>query len=957
MTNTVELFLPEYGKLDIDNNISIPFTTQFEDLQNPSAIKNNFSKTLSIPSTPNNDKIFSHIWSTDSVIYDFDPSQRLDFALVINGDVITTGYLKVDSIDIVKGLAKSYNVTLYGGLGDFFYTISEKYMNDLDVDPDNYDHNINAQAVYDSWSNEYYCYPLTYSGLYNNFDSDSVYNILDMQLTYGISNIIERDGKFIAVTQNAVLVYTFEDGLSIYGLTFNFEAESGNYLRIMYDEIDNRLYVITINGSKIYYTTNLTDFKEWSYYEPLDATRRIADLSIIDDDIAKFAILTTLSMVYTGNDLASLENKGTLSQYGLFIGAARLNRFKFDGQLTIHNYASGISTIQGIGRGLVYFNMGRAGTIGNIHTILITDVQQTSSDLLIYDNKGIQDPNATNDPFIIVSSANNIFYGNVKDNSEDPTFRQYSNQTVVIFNTVERQNDYRVIVSGMEASVLIQPGQTTSGLELLGRRETGFNILSYARATKDTEFNDVIVYLDNTTAQYKIAQRTTTDNPYVEFTPINDYYYKLDLDNPLNEHQRNEYRSYYQRPMLRMKYLISQILIDSGFEYELDDNFFNDTNPYWQQMWCIMSRLSYEGVPPENHVGNIRSNDPVTFSMMMQSGISQLDFLLSFCKEFRLIFVKDKIEDKVSIMYASTYFKNYTIDNWNEKIDYSKNVNIKPIPYDFKYISLKYEYANSYYEELYRELYNIEYGQTRVNTNYYFNNNENLLFDSVFQNVVMSMEYDRYFEGRNVFYKYADDKVLPALFTKSNNQMNYNDSSLHLIFKDTELFHTVVPVRITDDSELMLNLGLFMWNDSNVGTITTDLIPRLMRVNNFGTPPNQIFASLDFSKPNETYYPTTDSEYPEYSTVYHRFFKYWIEERYDKDNKVLIGYFDLSPSEYQQFQFYKFVVLDDTLFAINKISNFNPNDDNTTQCELIRIKDITKYYTQYGDRTSSSTER
>ena len=99
----------------------ILFTFQRIDYTNPTAIKNSFTKTITIEGTPENNDVFNEIYllgRTQNVAL-FNPSKRIPFELYSNGDLVETGYAKLDNV-IKDGYKIQYEVTLYGGLGDFF---------------------------------------------------------------------------------------------------------------------------------------------------------------------------------------------------------------------------------------------------------------------------------------------------------------------------------------------------------------------------------------------------------------------------------------------------------------------------------------------------------------------------------------------------------------------------------------------------------------------------------------------------------------------------------------------------------------------------------------------------------------------------------------------------------------------------------------------------------------------
>lgn len=111
--------------VDVDDDQLFLFTYSNNSVESPEAIKNNYSKTITINGTPNNNKLFDELYLVDSVINRFDTSKRETFELYDNGNLIESGYVKLNSIKHDKN-NPSYEVTLYGMLGDFFYKLAYK---------------------------------------------------------------------------------------------------------------------------------------------------------------------------------------------------------------------------------------------------------------------------------------------------------------------------------------------------------------------------------------------------------------------------------------------------------------------------------------------------------------------------------------------------------------------------------------------------------------------------------------------------------------------------------------------------------------------------------------------------------------------------------------------------------------------------------------------------------------
>lgn len=129
----IALYL-ENQRLDTDESLSVSFTYETIDPDRLSSIKNSFSKTVAIKGTPNNNRIFGHIFRNDKYIpvdtndpdrrigpY-FDPHRQTRWTMTNKGAYVGSGYCTLDNI-IRKGPDITYNLTLYGGIGSFFYNL------------------------------------------------------------------------------------------------------------------------------------------------------------------------------------------------------------------------------------------------------------------------------------------------------------------------------------------------------------------------------------------------------------------------------------------------------------------------------------------------------------------------------------------------------------------------------------------------------------------------------------------------------------------------------------------------------------------------------------------------------------------------------------------------------------------------------------------------------------------
>lgn len=190
----IELYIN--GQLcDLTDDPQIQFTYQSTDYSEPTAVKNSFTKTITLPSTERNDLIFSHIKDMRRTQHFgnskyFNPSQRCPFVLYKDGAVVEKGYMKLDNIAYSNHIV-SYQITLYGGLSQFLFSLSydadgnQRKLSDLTFlhgGDDELDFKITKDTVKEAWDSiengstggkwGTVNFAVCYEGYPENFDSD-----------------------------------------------------------------------------------------------------------------------------------------------------------------------------------------------------------------------------------------------------------------------------------------------------------------------------------------------------------------------------------------------------------------------------------------------------------------------------------------------------------------------------------------------------------------------------------------------------------------------------------------------------------------------------------------------------------------------------------------------------------------------------------------------------------------
>lgn len=125
MKRKIYLYIADQ-QADLGDDTLVLMNYAFTDVQKPTAVKNSYSKQVTLPGTPTNNAIFGHYSRPDRRTFaGFNALRRTPFTIMDEtGKVLQNGYLKLDSITRKGEIVTGYKVTLYGGLGAFLYALA-----------------------------------------------------------------------------------------------------------------------------------------------------------------------------------------------------------------------------------------------------------------------------------------------------------------------------------------------------------------------------------------------------------------------------------------------------------------------------------------------------------------------------------------------------------------------------------------------------------------------------------------------------------------------------------------------------------------------------------------------------------------------------------------------------------------------------------------------------------------
>ena len=161
-----------YDRVDLFEEIPITLTIQQQDLTNLTARRVPYSRTIQIPDTSNNAKIFEHYFEVNGV--DFNPLNKIKCVVQYRGTDIFTGVLRLNSVYQTKE-TRFYEIFILGTVSDWVSYFRDLNLQDLDYT--DLVHDLEYSAVTKSWE----CVNDGQSGL---FDGQIIYPMVHYGLEY-----------------------------------------------------------------------------------------------------------------------------------------------------------------------------------------------------------------------------------------------------------------------------------------------------------------------------------------------------------------------------------------------------------------------------------------------------------------------------------------------------------------------------------------------------------------------------------------------------------------------------------------------------------------------------------------------------------------------------------------------------------------------------------------------------
>lgn len=338
-------------------------------------------------------------------------------------------------------------------------------------------------------------------------------------------------------------------------------------------------------------------------------------------------------------------------------------------------------------------------------------------------------------------------------------------------------------------------------------------------------------------------------------------------------------------------------------------------------------------------INSSQSGSQFNLEGMWDMNIKPFDKILEYCKMFKILPCKvDGLEKKIKFIPQDRFFANNKIVDWTNKVDYSKGFTVSPNFADTKYLTFGYGENKTKYGEIYKKNNSVEYGALKVNTNYQFNTEEKTEFGEIPSTIDCSeniLSWCDLYDNRQIIYRMPQETTIAL----SDNDNKYKNNFGGLFFYcGTQPIDSREPYRtcyVSDDTTNMFRNQVFMYNGVDSDK-TLSSFPK-------ASTSYECYTST-FTIPMENY--TYESaRFDNTEGIYNLIWDRYMNDIYSVQNKKIECYVLLDIPDFQNFDFNHFVKIDNQLYLVNKIIDYNPTDLQPTKCELFSIYNLNNYTT------------
>jgi hypothetical protein len=194
--------------VDLFEDIPLNLNYLIQDIRTPDKRTSAFSKTIKLPGSPTNNKLFTHLFELDYSVQtsgvtnfapDFNPNLKANVVVYIDSAEQFKGILKLDRIIKVNNDKLDYKIeyecTIYGKLANIFVSMGDKKLTDIDLST--YNHTYNKANIKASWTATVgtgYVYPMIDYGYTNCTTFNTIHWFPAIYLREYLAQIFQQAG-------------------------------------------------------------------------------------------------------------------------------------------------------------------------------------------------------------------------------------------------------------------------------------------------------------------------------------------------------------------------------------------------------------------------------------------------------------------------------------------------------------------------------------------------------------------------------------------------------------------------------------------------------------------------------------------------------------------------------------------------------------------------------------------
>jgi uncharacterized delta-60 repeat protein len=813
--------------LDLNEELQFPLTYNLVDIRQPQNRKSDFSKTITLPGTKNNNRILENIFEIGADSW-FNPNIKKDIIVVNDGLEIFNGFVKLEKIFRDDWEAISYEIKISGRLLDLFSKFVNGFGDDLrvsDLDFSEYNHDRNRKNICTSWEGLIQKDNLSY----NNYIIGPTYSVLDTGFASGGRTTFVLSTIPTDIVEGDIVRFIMDNPNDP---TVNFNESQGHHT---VTKVDSNLVTVNLSfKSGAVNTGQLVKYqsKGEGYVYPT------VNFGKAPNELWNFATTEYIPFLY----IKTLMDK-----------AFQYINFSYDSNFFNEDYFKRLICSSAIPN--------RLNDVRRGFEVGLSASQSISDDTITLMDLG----------FVVRD-----------DNSNwNSTFKSYTNGPI----TIEKQFDINLqfnieggIPNAAAVNLYIFRSLNPDGSPNINWVPNpssppfvGWN--SFAGSLLDDSGNQMIVGIVN-------SLEVGTANPSNIYKEV-----AINGQNITAFVRTNIIRL---RPNEEVRFAIGYLDI-----------------------------FGVGGITTIQTTSNVRD-----YNLYLSDIISDLkvrDVFTSLISMFNLYIEQDKFDPRrVTIEPYDDFYTPADPKDWTKKLDISKTVEIEPTsPNISKNFKWTYKDDGDFYNKIYKDINLKTYGEFEISNGTQFNTNTTEFKVNLSQSVLADVN-----TGGNL--------IIPTIVKDGefNDIVKYNPRIMYftgLRYVDS-IFAVGGPAGIQSGSIAAVILATYSTSDF------FDL-PMFGYAGHFDNPKD---ATLDLNFGYAEEYYGTDFIITE-NTLYNRFYKNYIDEVSDKNSKLLRGYFNLNAYDINSLTFRRLYYIDNNLYRLQSIIDFNPMNGDTTLCEFLKV--------------------